>query len=222
MDQGFHDGEGDRDLRTRCAVASPVADAEPDEVLVRRFLDGDTAAFATLVERHERRTFNLALRFLGRDDDDRDATHDAFLSALRKLSGFRGDAAFSTWMHRVTVNACYDMLRKRARAPLLRPVSDEEGFAPEPGAPAPDHADEVAGTTDVARALALVAVEYRAVLVLHDVQDVAVEDVARILDVPIGTVKSRLHRGRVALAKALGVRASVEPERPARTSEEQP
>jgi RNA polymerase sigma-70 factor, ECF subfamily len=95
-----------------------VTDADRDEVLVRRFLDGDASAFATLVQRHERRVFNLAMRMLGKEEDARDATQDAFLSALRKLSGFRGEAAFTTRMHRLTVNASYDVLRKRARSPV--------------------------------------------------------------------------------------------------------
>src|SRR5438874_10571464 len=88
-----------------------------DRELVQRSVDGDRFAFAQLVRRHERRVYNLAYRMLGREEDARDATQDAFLTALRKLSTFRGDAAFSTWMHRVTVNACYDILRKRRREP---------------------------------------------------------------------------------------------------------
>ncbi len=87
--------------------------------------------------------------------------------------------------------------------------------------PSVDHADEVVGTTDATRALAQVPIEFRVVLVLHDVQDVAVEDVARILHLPTGTVKSRLHRGRIALAKAMGLqpRRDREPDRPAPASD---
>ena len=177
-----------------------------DADLVRSYLTGDPSAFEELVRRHEQRTYNLALRMLGRSEDARDATQDTFLTALRKLDTFRGDAAFTTWLHRVTVNACYDMMRKKARQPMLHVVSDDEGREVEPGPPVPDHADVVAGDTDVGRALARVPIEYRAVLVLHDVQDIAVEEVAKILDVPSGTVKSRLHRGRIALARELGLR----------------
>jgi RNA polymerase sigma-70 factor, ECF subfamily len=198
-----------------------VTDADRDEVLVRRFLDGDASAFATLVQRHERRVFNLAMRMLGKEEDARDATQDAFLSALRKLSGFRGEAAFTTWMHRVTVNACYDVLRKRARSPVLRSVPHGEEPMPDLGPPTPDPADEIAGTTDVTRALARVPVDYRAVLVLHDVHDIAYEEVARILELPLGTVKSRLHRGRIALAKELGLGTAREQAGPPPASEEQ-
>jgi RNA polymerase sigma-70 factor (ECF subfamily) len=179
--------------------------AEPrDEDLVRRYLEGDRDAFGVLVERHERRVYNLALRMTGREEDARDATQDAFLSALRKLRSFRGEAAFTTWLHRVTVNACYDILRKRQRAPLLSERDDDRPPRPEPSAP--DHAERTELSIDVQRALLEVAEDFRAVLILHDVQDLAYEDVAAILGVPVGTVKSRLHRGRIALARALGLR----------------
>jgi len=177
-----------------------VASERPDSELVSRYLAGDRGAFTALVHRHERRVYNLAYRMLGREEDAKDATQDAFLTALRKLSSFRGEAAFTTWMHRVTVNACYDMLRKRKREPLPPPEDDER----EPAGPAsPDHADEAAFSVDVQRALARVPHEFRAVLVLHDVQDMAYDEIAEVLGVPVGTVKSRLHRGRLALARLL-------------------
>lgn len=175
-----------------------------DEDLVRRYLSGDRGAFATLVERHERRVYNLALRMTGREEDARDAAQDAFLTALRKLSSFRGEAAFTTWMHRVTVNACYDLLRKRQRQPLLDRGGEDNLPRPEPP-PAPDHADVTVLSIDVQRALLEVPEDFRVVMILHDVQDLPQEEVAAIVGVPVGTVKSRLHRGRVALAKALNI-----------------
>ncbi len=182
----------------------------PDEELVRRFRDGDAAAFGALVERHQRRVYNLALRMTGREEDARDATQDAFLAALRKLHGFRGEAAFTTWLHRVTVNACYDLLRKRSRTPLPLERSDGEDRPPVPEPAAADHAERVDLALDVRRALLRVPEEFRAVLVLCDVQDLSYEQAAAALGVPVGTVKSRLHRGRVALGRLL-----VERERPA-------
>ncbi len=186
-----------------------MGEPERDEELVRRFVGGDRSAFATLVQRHEQRMYNLALRMTGREEDARDATQEAFLTALRKLSSFRGEAAFTTWMHRVTVNACYDLLRKRQRAPLADLPEDDAG------PPAADHAEATVGAIDVQRALARLPTDYRAVLVLHDVRDLPYEEVAAILEIPLGTVKSRLHRGRVALARALGgVTAREQPEAP--------
>ena len=96
-----------------------MAEPERDDVLVRRFLEGDTSAFTALVRRHQVRVFNLCLRILGNPDDARDASQETFVIALRKLDQFRGDAAFTTWLHRVAVNACYDELRRQRRRPML-------------------------------------------------------------------------------------------------------
>ncbi len=191
-----------------------MPDEARDEDLVRRYLSGDRAAFAALVERHERRVYNLALRMTGREEDARDATQDALLTVLKKLSSFRGEAAFTTWLHRVTVNACYDLLRKRQRAPLLERGEDDLPAMEPP--PAQDHADASNLSIDVQRALTRVPEDFRVVMILHDVQDLPQEEVAAILGIPVGTVKSRLHRGRIALAQALGVRpAQASGERPA-------
>ena len=184
------------------AVAAVPESRDRDEDLVRRYLSGDRAAFAALVERHERRVYNLALRMTGREEDARDAAQDAFLTVLRKLSSFRGEAAFTTWLHRVTVNACYDLLRKRQRAPLLDRGGDDMPAIEPP--PVPDHADLSDLSIDVQRALMQVPEDFRAVMILHDVHDLPQEEVAAIVGVPVGTVKSRLHRGRVALARAMG------------------
>jgi RNA polymerase sigma-70 factor (ECF subfamily) len=186
-----------------------VADPEGDASLVRRFLDGDSSAFATLVERHQTRVFNLCLRILGNREDAFDAAQETFMSALRKVGQFRGDAAFTTWLHRVAVNACYDELRKQQRRPMLHVVAPGDSEEPrEAGLPTVDHADEVSGSIDAAAALALVPEEFRVALVLADIQDLPYDQIARILEVPLGTVKSRVHRGRLALAKIMGVGGS--------------
>jgi len=177
---------------------------EDDAELVRRAAGGDVHAFGTLVERHERRVYAICLRMVGNAPDASDAAQDAFLTAFRNLRSFRGDAAFTTWLHRIAVNASYDLLRKRSRAPLLAgPDADAPGE--DVGGAVSDPADDAAGDIDVRRALAAVPEEFRAALVLHDVQDLPVQEVADILGVPVGTVKSRLHRGRIALGRALGV-----------------
>lgn len=167
----------------------------PDEDLVRLFLQGDRSAFTMLVERHQQRVYNLAFRMLGRAEDAADATQEVFLTCYLKLSGFRGGAAFTTWLHRVAVNACYDALRTRSRE---RPAGDE--VEPPPG---PDPADASVTGLDVQRALDTVPEEFRAVVILHDVQGVPYQEIAEALGVPLGTVKSRLHRGRLALARSL-------------------
>jgi RNA polymerase sigma-70 factor (ECF subfamily) len=187
-----------------------VADAS-DAELVRRFLAGDAQAFGDLVHRHERRVYAVCLRILGNAEDAADATQDTLLSVVRKLDGFRGDAAFTTWLHRIALNVCYDHLRRAQRRPVR-----------EHGEPVPDHADAVADERLVAAALAEVPEDFRIAIVLADMQDLSYEEIAKVLDLPIGTVKSRVHRGRIALARALegtpgepraARRASKEPRR---------
>ena len=176
-------------------VGRPPPDDAPDLELVRRSLAGDAGSFTVLVKRHERRVYNLAYRMLGRQEDARDATQEAFLSCYRRLSSFRGDAAFATWLHRIALNTCYDFLRKRRPEASFDEIPERH--------PEPDHSDRAATSVDVQRALLTVPVEFRAVLVMHDVQGLPYEDIAGTLSIPLGTVKSRLHRGRVALGRAL-------------------
>ena len=171
-----------------------------DTELVGEARAGDEQAFAELVRRHERRVYNLAYRMLGRSEDARDASQEAFVSCYRNLRRFRGDSAFGTWLHRIAVNACYDLLRKRPRDQ----VELNEGLAE---ATVGDPADRAASAVDVQRALLEVPHEFRAVIVMRDVQGLPYDEIAAVLAVPVGTVKSRLHRGRVALGVALAAEA---------------
>lgn len=191
----------------------------PDGELVRRFLAGDAGAATELITRHERRVYAVCLRVLGNPDDAADAAQDALLAMIRKLDGFRGDAAFTTWLYRVSMNVCYDHLRRAKRRPVLR--RDDDAPAPEPALE--DHAEAVAGAHDVAAALARVPEDFRVAIVLADVHDLPYDEIAKVLDLPVGTVKSRVHRGRIALAKALGILAPPEPaDRPATSKETRP
>ena len=193
---------------------------DADERLVQRFQEGNAGAFEELVARHSTRVYNLCLRILGDPEEAADASQDTFLSALRKLHTFRGDAAFTTWLHRVTVNACYDSLRRKRRRPMLRVVTDEGDDRPEPTLPSPDHADRVILSVDVTAALMQVPEEFRVVLVMADVEDLPYEEIASVLEIPLGTVKSRVFRGRAALGRALGS-SSGEPSPASRSSEEE-
>jgi RNA polymerase sigma-70 factor (ECF subfamily) len=221
VDGGIRHRHRDGDRRATLSVAFVTVDVpETDERLVRRFQDGSSDAFEALVQRHSTRVYNLCLRILGDAEEAADASQDTFLAALRKLDTFRGEAAFTTWLHRVAVNACYDSLRRKRRRPLLQLAPEEGDERPEPSVPAPDHAEGVVLSVDVAKALMQVPEEFRVVLVLADVQDLPYDEIATLLEIPVGTVKSRVFRGRAALGRALGV-VRGEPSRTSRTSEEE-
>jgi RNA polymerase sigma-70 factor, ECF subfamily len=180
---------------------SPVADADPaDKLLLSRHVDGDPDAFDVLVRRHRDRLWAVALRTLGDPEEAADAVQDALISAFRSAHTFRGDAAVTTWLHRIVVNACLDRVRRRQVRPTV-PLSDQETEGPLGGALAtsPDHAPEGELRLDIAAALAHLPFEQRAALVLVDMQGYSVEDAARILDTAVGTIKSRCARGRARL-----------------------
>jgi RNA polymerase sigma-70 factor (ECF subfamily) len=173
--------------------------AEPsDRTLLDRHAAGDREAFAELVRRHRDRLWRVALRTLGDPDDAADALQDALLSAYRAAGTFRGEAAVTTWMHRMVVNACLDLVRRRN----ARPTSplDESTAADRPGR---DTIEEHETTADVLAALRALPVEQAAAIVLVDVEGYPVNEVALMLEVPAGTVKSRCARGRARLAERL-------------------
>ena len=170
MDEEVRPGDRHGNRRATVPVAFATVDAsDTDERLVRRFQEGSADAFEVLVQRHGTRVYNLCLRILGDPEEAADASQDTFLAALRKLNTFRGDSAFTTWLHRVTVNACYDSLRRKRRRPLLQIVREEDDERREPSLPAPDHADQVVFSVDVAKAMMEVPEEFRVVLAMADV-----------------------------------------------------
>ena len=179
----------------------------PDEELVRAYLNGDPGAFDALVTRYQQRVYAVALRMCGDPEDARDATQNALISALRNLRSFRAEAKLSTWLHRLAVNASLDVIRRRRPSASLEELSDRrsEGTSPEESAVTADRA------RSVHRALAALSPEHRAVVVLHDLQQQDYAEVAEILDIPVGTVKSRIHRARIELAKLLGHLREGEP-----------
>jgi RNA polymerase sigma-70 factor (ECF subfamily) len=170
-----------------------------DRALLAACAGGDSAAFGELAARHQGRLWAVALRTLGDREEAADALQDAMLSAYRNAASFRGDARVTTWLHRIVVNACLDRVRRRAARPTV-PLPDT------PHEPA-DRTDALGArelAVDVAAALATLPVEQRVAIVLVDLQGLPVEEAARVLGVPPGTVKSRCSRGRARLALQLG------------------
>ncbi|GAA5048533.1 RNA polymerase sigma-70 factor (ECF subfamily) [Thermocatellispora tengchongensis] len=175
---------------------SPLTDAE----LLTRHIGGDPHAFSEIVKRHRDRMWAVALRTLGDPDEAADAVQDAFVSAYRKAESFRGEAAVTTWLHRIVVNACLDRMRRKS----VRPVADDELIeAAERDTPMPDQTGEREVSMEVSAALKALPADQRAALVLVDMMGYSVEDAAHVLQVPSGTVKSRCARGRAKLAPIL-------------------
>jgi RNA polymerase sigma-70 factor, ECF subfamily len=170
-----------------------------DEALLAAHLRGDPQAFGQLVHRHERRVYGLCLRILGNREDAEDATQEAFLAALRKAASFRRAAAFSTWLYRIAVNAATDQARRRGRARLTTLDPEDAGHTVAGG----DLGEAVTAAVTVQAALAQVPEEFRVAVVLCDLYRLPYADAAQILEVPVGTVKSRVFRGRAALADRL-------------------
>ena len=170
-----------------------------DDDLARRAAGGDRRALTQLLERHTDRIHALCRRVIGSSDDALDAAQEAMIAVARGIGGFDGRSAFTTWLYRVVTNAALDELRRRRRRPL--PVGDA---LPEPAA-VPSALDERVGARlDVDAALGAIPEEFRVAVVLRDLLDLDYAEIAAVLDLPPGTVRSRIARGRAALRELLG------------------
>jgi RNA polymerase sigma-70 factor (ECF subfamily) len=190
------------------------AEAElTDHALLQAHVDGDPEAFAILFRRHRDRLWAVALRTMGNPDDASDGLQDGMIAAYRRAGSFRGDAAVTTWLHRVVVNACLDRIRAakvRRAEPLPEDLDDvgDRGSLATSTTDAADPAD--LAVVDERRRMVLAALDQlpadqKAALILVDMEGYPVAEVAAMLDCAVGTVKSRCSRGRSRLATMLGV-----------------
>jgi RNA polymerase sigma-70 factor (ECF subfamily) len=185
-----------------------------DRTLLAAHVGGDPHAFGELVGLHRDRLWAVALRTLGDREEAADALQDALLSAYRAAASYRGEARVTTWLHRVVVNACLDRVRRRAARPTDPLPEDRELVAPG------DALADRETAMELEAALAALPAEQRVAIVLVDVQGLPVEEAARVLGCPTGTVKSRCSRGRARLALSLGhlrnrpAATAVPPDRP--------
>ena len=186
--------------------------SDPDRRLVRRLRAGDEAAFEELVGQHGGRMLSVARRFLNSEEDARDAVQDAFAAAFESINRFKGEAALSTWLHRIVVNAALIQLRRRRRKPEhsideLLPHFDIDGSWPDDCRPAsiPSHAIlEERETRDmVRRCVAALPESYRVVLLLRDIEELDTAETAERLGIAPAVVKVRLHRARQALRRLI-------------------
>jgi RNA polymerase sigma-70 factor (ECF subfamily) len=197
----------------------PDGDEPDDRTLLAAHVDGDPSAFGVLFDRHRDRLWAVALRTTGDPDEAADALQDALISAFRRAESYRGDAAVTTWLHRIVVNAALDRLRRRrtrAAVPLPDDLEEHADRAALPtGTRDTEDPAETAVRSDqrqrVLAALATLPADQRAALVLVDMEGHSIDEAAAILGVPSGTVKSRCSRGRARLLPLLSGNRDDEP-----------
>jgi RNA polymerase sigma-70 factor (ECF subfamily) len=189
------------------ASAAPPERRNPEEAeALARARAGDHQAFALLYSLHKRRIYSLCLRMVGNVAEAEDFTQEAFLQLHRKIATFRGDSAFSTWLHRLAVNVVLMQLRKKGLSLISLDEAMEPNSEEGPGRSfgAPDLT--LAGTVDrlaLERAVAELPAGYRLIFILHDVEGFEHNEIASMLDCSIGNSKSQLHKARLKLRDAL-------------------
>jgi len=208
--------EMDRQAKRTLASDTTHRERAETDALVKRAKDGDTEAFGQLSLTYERFVYHTALRVLraqgGRAEDGEDVAQNALFKAWRSLDSFRGECAFSTWLYRITVNCARDHCRAEIRRPAvsLTLSEDEDGISQEIDIPVTD-GDEIPEfalerqetVLAVRRAIQSLPPDMRQVILLRDIQELSYAEIADLLGIEVGTVKSRINRGRQALREAL-------------------
>ncbi len=191
----------------------PISATDDDMQYVVLCQKGDTDAFAVLVERHQKKMLNIAYRMTGDYDDACDVVQEAFLAAFRAIKKFKGESLFSTWLYRIVINYTKNRLKQKQSYKRHEQISNEEAGEVNSGyASCPACADEGSPDNQLIQRERQVKVnhcisglddEYREVLVLRDIQGFSYEEIRDVLQIPEGTVKSRLSRARNALKDCL-------------------
>ena len=176
-------------------------DLETDERLVQSCQAGDSTAFDCLARRHQKLVFRLIYRIVGKDADIEDIAQEVFLRAYKGLDKFRGDAAFSTWLTRITVNYCLKVLNQRKTKPLLERLTSFIAWSKESTQQSVVELQEQRAV--VKQALERLSPKHKAAIVLLYFEEYSCEEIAEILGCSVGTVKSRLYHARIKLKKLL-------------------
>jgi RNA polymerase sigma-70 factor (ECF subfamily) len=191
---------------TSQAAPSPPADASAEAEFIERAQAGDHRAFAQLYSLHKKRIYSLCMRMVGNAAEAEDMTQEAFLQLHRKIATFRGESAFSTWLHRLAINVVLMHLRKKG----LSLISMDEAMEPDPkGSPSRGFGARdlsLSGSIDrmaLERAVGNLPAGYRLVFVLHDIEGYEHHEIASMLDCSVGNSKSQLHKARLSLREAL-------------------
>ncbi len=181
---------------------------DDDQRLIAESLQGKTVAFGELVRKYQDRLYNSIYRLVGNAEDAYDVVQDAFLNAYQSLGAFKGGSQFFTWLYRIAVNTAITLKRRRKVVLRLHAPGPDGEPGMDPIDPSesnrPSYAAEMAEEEKrVHDALSLLTEEHRAVLVMKDLDGMKYEEIAEVLDVPVGTVRSRIHRARTELRQFL-------------------
>lgn len=179
--------------------------------LIQRASDGDAASFNALMGMHERRMYAVALRMCGNHEDAQDCLQEAMIRVYKSISGFKSQSSFSTWVYRITMNTCLDELRRRKARPAasLDGMLDA-GWAPVDAGESPDgHAMRREMRQALQGCMGELPEDMRAAVVLRDVQGYSYEEIAEVLETNIGTIKSRISRGRERLREKIAAKPEL-------------
>lgn len=186
-----------------------------DEELVARSMGGDLDSFNQLVLRWERPIYALAYRVIGREEDARDVAQETFLRAFRALNGFKGQAKFSSWLYRITLNLCRDWIRKERRTPVSQAPEGMDIIELAGEATPTDTIEQLVGRNQLSRAvskaMASLPEEQRTAIILKEYHGLTFQEIADMLDCPLSTVKTRLYQGLSVVRKQLE-QAGVRPD----------
>ena len=194
-------------MTTEAEVTKPVEES----TLIQRAMGGDAASFNTLMQAHERRMYAVALRMCGNHEDAQDCLQEAMLRIYRAISAFKAQSSFSTWVYRITMNACLDELRKRkSRTSTSLDGLLDTGWSPVDGGESPEgHAMRREMRRTLQKCIGELPEDMRAAVVLRDIEGYSYEEIAGILDANVGTIKSRISRGRERLREKIGARPEL-------------
>ena len=188
-----------------------------EQELIRRAADGDKSAFEVLMTTYQKQVYNLALRMCGHEEDALDLAQESFIRAWSGLKSYRFDAAFSTWLYRLTSNVCIDFLRREKRRKII-PIhfaddedNEQELSLPDPGPGTEENVLQKAEREAIAGAITQLEPEYRHAFVLRVVNDLSYQEIADVLDIQVGTVKSRIARAREKIRKILLTEPGTKP-----------
>ena len=173
--------------------------------LIIRAGRGDAYAFEQLMAAHENKMYAVALRMCGNREDAQDCLQEAMIRVFRAISGFKGQSSFSTWVYRITMNSCLDELRRRkSRTATSLDGMLENGFAPSDDGDTPEQSSlRAEQRRAMEKAIANLPEDMRSAIVLRDIQGCSYDEIARVLDTNVGTIKSRISRGREKLRSVL-------------------